>query len=174
MEELYAQGAVSRQQSDQAQANRDQAIARRQEQEEAWRRAQAAAALASFAVASSRKRKLAAAARAVVGVEAGALVVAVAPGMPAILISRPRISCSTAGHKLITARRLRAQRASCRSRLATRLLLRARVPSSPLVLLAAPAKAAVFICRPDRFRSVTALRFLPARLRLGMPARLTL
>ena len=41
-------------------------------------------------------------------------------------------------------------------------------------MLAAPAKAAVFICRPDRFRSVTALRFLPARLCLAMPARLTL
>src|SRR5205823_13546093 len=130
-----------------------------------------AAALALFAAASSRRRKLAAAARAV---GEGAEVGAVAPGMPAILISLPRISCSTAGHKSITARRLRARRASCQSRLATRLLLRARAPSSPLVLLAAPAKAAVFICRPDRFRSVTTLRFLPARLRLGMPARLTL
>lgn len=40
MEMLYAQGAVSHQQSDQAQANRDQAVAKRQEQEEAWRRAQ--------------------------------------------------------------------------------------------------------------------------------------
>src|SRR6266567_6495987 len=39
MEELYRQGAVSHQQSDQAQANLGEAEAKRQEQEEAWGRA---------------------------------------------------------------------------------------------------------------------------------------